>query len=62
MPPKRNHDDVNVDEEGEGEGEGEDDVKTIQIVSPSTEKREQFMCKLCSTVNFRVMICMKSEM
>ena len=60
MPPKRNHDNVDVDEDEEGEGE--DDVKTIQIVSPSTEKREQFMCKLCSTVNFRVMICMKSEM
>ena len=57
MPPKRNHDNVDVDEEGEGE----DDVKTIRIVSPSTEKREQFMWKLCSTVNFRVMICMKSE-
>ena len=59
MPPKRNHDDVDVDEEGEGEGE--DDIKTI-IVSPSTEKSEQFMCELCSTVNIRVMICMKSEM
>ena len=44
MPPKRNHDDVDVDEEGEGEGE--DDIKTIQIVSPSTEKREQLILGL----------------
>ena len=48
MPPKRNHDNVDVDEDEEGEGE--DDVKTILIVSPSTEKRKQFMCELCSTV------------
>ena len=48
MPPKRNHDNVDVDEDEEGEGE--DDVKTIRIVSPSTEKRKQFMCELCSTV------------
>ena len=48
MPPKRKHDNVDVDEDEEGEGE--DDVKTIWIVSPSTEKREQFMCELCSSV------------
>ena len=44
MPPKRKHNNVDVDEDEEGEGE--DDVKTIRIVSPSTEKREQFMCEL----------------
>ena len=48
MPPKRKHNNVDVDEDEEGEGE--DDVKTIRIVSPSTEKREQFMCELCSSV------------
>ena len=48
MPPKRNHDDVDVDEDEEGVGE--DDVQTIRIVSPSAEKRKQFMCELCSSV------------
>ena len=52
MPPKRKHNNVDVDEDEEGEGE--DDVKTIRIVSPSTEKREQFMCELCS-IKFLVM-------
>ena len=44
MPPKRSHDnvDVNVDDEGEG-----DDIKTIRIVSPNGE---QFMCEICYVV------------
>ena len=44
MPPKRSHDnvDVNVDDEGEG-----DDIKTIRIVSPNGE---QFMCEICSSI------------
>ena len=46
MPSKRSHDNV-VDDD---EGEGEDNVKTIQIVSPTTEKREHFMCELCSLI------------
>ena len=49
MPPKMKHNNVDVDEDEEGEGE--DDVKTILIVSPSTERREQFMWKLCSSVS-----------
>ena len=42
----RGHD--NVDDEGNGEEEGE--VKTIQIVNSNSEKGEQVMCEMCSSI------------
>ena len=44
MPPKRSHDNVDVDVDDEGEG---DNIKTIWIVSPNGE---QFMCEICSSI------------
>ena len=44
MPPKRSHDNVDVDVDDEGEG---DNIKTIWIDSPNGE---QFMCEICSSI------------
>ena len=46
MPPKRSHD--NVDVEDEGDRSDEPEMKTIRIVT--SEKEEKFMCELCSTI------------
>ena len=40
MPPKRSHD--NVDVENEGDRSDEPEMKTIRIVN--SEKEEKFMC------------------
>ena len=51
MPPKISHDNVDaVDEAGEGDLDEEDEVRRIQIVNSNTEKRDQFMCDMCSSI------------
>ena len=46
MPPKRSHDDVDVDDEGDEEAE----VKTIQFVNSNSEKVGKVMCEMSSSI------------
>ena len=51
MPPKRNHDNVDVDDEGDRDGDSDEvgEIKTIWIVNLNSENREKFMCEMCSS-------------
>ena len=46
MPPKRSHDNVDVDDKGDEEAE----VKTIQFVNSNSEKGGKVMCEMCSLI------------
>ena len=48
MPPKRSHD--NVDVEDEGDGSDEPEIKMIRIVNTNGAKDERFMCEMCSNI------------
>ena len=52
MPPKRNHDNVDVDDEGDRDGDSDEvgEIKTIWIVNLNSENREKFMCEMCSSL------------
>ena len=46
MPPKRTHDNVDVDDEGDEGAE----VKTIWLLNSNSEKGGKVMCELCSSI------------
>ena len=37
MPPKRSHDNIDVDDEGDGDGDEEGGIKTIRIVNSKSK-------------------------
>ena len=46
MPPKRTHDNVDVDDEGDEGAE----VKTIWLLNSNSEKGGKVICDMCSSI------------